>query len=182
MTTSCVLVVALLTAAPDEPVPPIDPFEWPTLRAALHSQALEWEILDPREDRLNNLEELTADLRVLRRRYRELKDAPPLRDVARFPNRHLIGEMLRFNRAFRRHLDARQLVDRDRTYALKEVVRETDELHKIWDLVREASCQIYYVPVRRMALKRLRDTIGEVAYLAGDLPPHVPLWHFIDVN
>lgn len=182
MYTSCVLAVALLTAEPNEPLPLIDPAEWPALRAALHGQAVEWEVLDPREDRLHYLEDLAADLKVLRRRYHDLRDAPPLRDAKRFPDRRHVAELLSFNRSYRRGLEQRQAMDRSRAYALKEAMKEADDLHRVWDLVREARCEIYYVAVRRMALKKLRDALGETAYHASDLPPHVPEWRFIDVR
>lgn len=180
--TSCLLAVALLTAPPGEGIPSISAAEWPALRAALASQAVEWEVLDAREERLVRLEELAADLAVLRQRYRELRDAPPLSDCRRLPTRIQVADLLRFNRAYRKHLDARQIIDHDRAGALKEALREADELYRVWDLVREATCDIYYVPVRRLALKNLRAAVGELAYQAGDLPPHVPLWRFIDVK
>jgi hypothetical protein len=179
---SCVLAIALLSASPNDPVPSVDPAEWPILRATLYAQAVEWEILDPREERLLHLEDFAADLAALRRRYQELKDAPPLADANRFPERSRVADMLRFNRTYRRGLNARQVMDRDRAEWLKEAVREADELYRIWDLVREAGCDIYYVPVRRAALKRLRESLGEGAYHAGDLPPHVPLWCFVELH
>ena len=180
--TSYLLAAALLSASPGDPTPAVMPAEWPLLRAALYAQAVEWEILDPREERLVLLEEFAADLLVLRRRHRELRDAPALADAKRFPTRQTVADLLRFNRAYRRALDGRQAVDRDRVFELKEALREADELYRVWDLVREAGCDIYYVPVRRAALKRLRDALGETAYHAGDLPPHVPLWRFVDVR
>jgi hypothetical protein len=143
MSTACALILALLTAPPADPVPAIDPADWPALRAALFSQAVEWEILDPREDRLVRLEEFTLDIKMLRQRYADLRDAPPIRDALRFPHRHQIAEMLRFNRAYRQHLDARQIVDRDRVEFLKDAVREADELYELWELVREASSEVY---------------------------------------
>jgi hypothetical protein len=182
MSTTCALVLALLTAPPDAPAPIVEPADWPVFRAALFSRAVEWEILDQREDRLLRLEDFQSDLAVLRQRYCDLRDAPPIRDANRFPNRHQITEMLRFNREYRRNLDCRQVFDRDRLGYLKNAVREADELHDLWELVREASSEVYYVPVRRQALKKLRDQLGEAAYHAGDLPPHVPLWRFVDVK
>jgi len=182
MPASCVLIVALLTAAPEEAVPLIVPAEWHEMQAQLFSVAVEMEILDPREERFLRLEEFATDLRVVRRRARDLAGAPPLRDCKRFPDRHRAAELLRFNRAYRRGLEARQTVEIDREYLLKDAVRETDELHRIWELVREAGCEIYYVPVRRAALARLREMLGEAAYLAADVPSNVPEWRFADVR
>jgi hypothetical protein len=179
---ACVLAAALLSASPSEPVAPVSSAEWPLLQAALYAQAVEWEILDPREERLLHLEDYPSDMAALRHRYHELKDAPPLADARRFPDRARVADLLRFNRAYRQGLDARQVVDLDRADFLKDAVREADELYRIWDLVREAGCDIYYIPVRRAALKRLREGLGEAAYHAGDLPPHVPLWRFIELR
>ena len=60
-----------------------------------------------------------------------------------------------------------------------EALAETDRLYKVWDAVRDARCDFYYVTVRRQALKRLREALGDAAYAATDLPPHVPAWRFL---
>ena len=52
----------------------------------------------------------------------------------------------------------------------------------MWDAVRDARCEFYYVTVRRQALKKLRDLVGEEAYLAGTLPPNVPTWRFNELK
>jgi hypothetical protein len=180
--TSCVLAAAMLSASPDAPIPFIDPAEWPTLQAALWSVAVEEELLDPREERLKRLEDFASDLTVLRRRYRELKDAPPLGDARRFPDRGTSGDLLSFNRAYRRNLESRRAIDRDRGAVLHDATREADHLYRVWDAVREARCDIYYIPVRRLALKHLREMIGDLAYQSGQLPPPVPLWRFVDLR
>ncbi len=180
MVTLTILAFGFLTAPPNAPVPSITPDNWQAIRTAVHDQAIECEILDRREDRFSHYDQFAADLTAMRYRYRSLRNAPPLRDAQRFPNRHQVADMLQFNRAYRRHLDARQVIDRDRASLFKDAIRETDELYQIWDLVREAGCEIYYVPVRRKALKDLRDQLGPAAYYAGVLPPHVPLWRFVD--
>jgi hypothetical protein len=175
-----VLAAILLTTPPGtpEPAPPAD--RWPSLRDAIHHVAVEWEILDPRETRyvLARPEDFSTDLNMLRRRYRELADAPAAADGFRFPDRNAVNETVRFNRAFRKHLDQRQQLETDRTDALRKVMAETDRLYSVWDAVRDARCEFYYVAVRRTALKKLRDLVGEEAYLAGTLPPGVPTWRF----
>ncbi len=180
--TSCVLALALLSAAPGEMLPSILPAEWPALRDALYSQAVEWEILDPREERFQRYEDLATDLDVLRHRRRELVNAPRLADFQRFPKRAAAEENLAFNRAYRRSLEQRAQMECDRANELKDALRETDRLHQIWDAVRDAGCDVYYVPVRRAALLRLRESIGTAEYLAGQLPPHVPIWRFVEIR
>jgi hypothetical protein len=61
-------------------------------------------------------------------------------------------------------------------------LKETDSLYQVWDSVRDARCEYYYITVRRQALKRLQQMIGPDAYNAANLPPHVPLWRFQEVN
>lgn len=179
---SCLALWAMLTAPPSDPLPVVDPADWPGLQAALHSLAIELELLDRREDRLVRYEEFHPDLVVLRRRYAQLKNAPSLADAARFPHRAIVVDLLAFNRTYRRHLEMHREMDRDRSGPIREAIREADHLHRVWDAVREARCEIYYVPVRRAALQALRELIGESAYNLAQMPPHVPLWRFIDLR
>jgi hypothetical protein len=178
------LALALLAAPPDTPEPPVPAEDWPALQTALQELAVELEILDPREVRyvLTRPEDFETDLNLLRRRYHELADAPRLSDGGRFPDRNSVNEYLAFNRAYRRYLDARQPLEPDRTWQFREALRETDWLYQVWDAVRDARCEFYYVTVRRQALKRLRDLVGPDAYYNGELPPYVPVWRFQDIK
>ena len=177
-----ILAFALLTASPTEPVPAISAASWPELQANLRLLATQWQIFDPREDRLLRADDLAQDLPVLRKRRNELIDAPNVHDSFRFPALPLAVECLSFNRAFRRTLERRLPLECDRTYEIKQVLRETDELYKVWDAVRDSQCQIYFISVRRQALKNLRNMIGPEAYYTGQLPPHVPLWRFEEIK
>jgi len=178
------LAATLLSAPAGAPLPEITAEEWPALQAAVHSLAVEWEILDPRELKyvLAKREDAEGDLNLLRRRHEELKDAPRLNDSARFPERAAVNDMLAFNRAFRRHLDGRQVLEVDRAACYREALQETDRLYCIWDAVRDARCEFYYVTVRRQALKKLRGLVGPEVYYAGNLPPYVPLWRFPEMH
>jgi hypothetical protein len=184
MSWSYVLAAALLTTPPDVPEPPIDAEEWPAVQEALQALAVEWEILDPREVRyvLARAEDFENDLNLLRRRYQDLHDAPKLLDCQRFPDRGAVNDLLTFNRAYRRYLDARQAMEQDRSACVRAALKETDWLYQVWDSVRDARCEYYYITVRRQALKRLKTMLGEEAYTGGELPPHVPLWRFAEVN
>jgi hypothetical protein len=178
------LAVALLTASPDKVELPAAAEEFATVRPTLQTLAISWEILDPREVRyvLTRPEDFAADLKLLRRRQQELADAPPLCDGQRFPGRALINDLLSFNRAYRQHLDSRQALDVTYWWELHEALQESDRLYQIWDTVRDARCDYYYVTVRRQALKKLRESIGPQAYYSGCLPPHVPVWRFARID
>jgi hypothetical protein len=178
------LAAVLLTTPPGtpEPTPPAE--QWSALRDAVHKLAVDWEILDPRETRyiMARPEDFCADLNLLRRRYTELVDAPRVADSFRFPDRTSVNELVRFNRAYRKHLDQRHEMETDRCEELRAVMRETDRLYQVWDSVRDARCEFYYVTVRRQALKKLKDLVGDDDYLAGTLPPNVPTWRFNELR
>ena len=180
--TPCDLILAavLITAPPGTPETPPTPDRWPAVQAALLKTAVDWEILDEKETRyvLARVEDYDADLNLLRRRYTDLAEAPPVGDAGRFPTREVVNEYLRFNREYRKGLETRQVWEADRADLIRTAVSETDRLYRVWDAVRDARCEFYYVTVRRQALQRLRDAIGPDAYAAGQLPPYVPEWRF----
>jgi hypothetical protein len=179
-----VLAVALLSAPPGTPEPIPSPDRWPAIQAAIHQVAVDWELLDPREARyvLSRVEDFECDLTILRRRHEELADAPKVAESGRFPDFDTINELIRFNRTHRKHLETRLLWETDRAELYRTAIVETDRLYRVWDAVREARGECYYVTVRRLALKRVRELIGTEAYALGELPPAVPEWRFNGVR
>ncbi|HEX4609561.1 MAG TPA: hypothetical protein VH092_15285 [Urbifossiella sp.] len=177
-----ILATALLAAPPGTPEGSPTPDRWPAIQEALHKTAIQLEILDERETRyvLARAEDYETDLDLLRRRYQELRDAPRLSDADRFPARDAVNQMIQFNRTYRHFLEGRQTWEADRADVIGVALAETDRLYKVWDAVRDARCEFYYVTVRRQALKRLRESVGETAYGAVELPPHVPAWRFLE--
>jgi hypothetical protein len=181
MSATDLFLAATLLAAPvgtPEPVPSDE--RWPVVREAIHKTAIEWELMDPREAPyiLAARDDFDSDLNLLRKRYAELHDAPRLSESHRLPDRGTIYELIKFNRAYRKYLERRLAWEADRADMFHEAIRETDRLYRQWDAVRDSQCDFYYVTVRRSALKRLRDAIGEEAFAAGTLPPYVPEWRF----
>jgi hypothetical protein len=181
-----ILAAALITGSGDagtaDPAAVKEAF--PRLKPALVYVALQWEILDPRETRyvLAHADDVVSDLQMLQRRCAELKDAPRVADACRFPDRTICNELLSFNRSYRNHVEVRQPLEMGNAYALRTIQREVDYLYQIWDTVRDARCEYYYITVRRQALKRLKDMLGEDDYFAAKLPPHVPLWRFEEIR
>jgi len=170
------LAAALLASVPvpAETLPSCSP----QLCAALQNVAVEWELLDQREVRyvLARSEDFAADISLLRRRFQDLRDAPLASDACRFPERALVNDLLGFNRSFRQFVDVRQPGEPARHRELRSAIQEIDQLYHVWDTVRDARCEYYYVTVRRQALKRLRELLGEERYHRAELPPHVPIW------
>ena len=182
--TDALIAFLLLTTPPCAPEPAPEPDRWPAIQQAVQKLALEWEILDERETKyiLAKPEEFGGDLNLLRKRYQELKDVPPVADAVRFPDRQTANDLVKFNRAYRKTLETRQHLETDRAYDLQNAIRETDRLYAVWDAVRDARCEYYYVTVRRQSLKKLRELVGEESYRDGTLPPVVPTWRFADAR
>jgi hypothetical protein len=175
-----VLAVAVLTTPPATGDKPLPAREFASLRLVCREVALSWELLDKRELHyvFARTDDFDADLDFLRHRHRNLADAPPLCDCVRFPDGALAGELLAFNRAYRQHLARREATGTPWPEEVRAAVRETDQLYHIWDAVRDARSECYYVTVRRQALQSLRARLGPAAYACGALPPHVPVWRF----
>lgn len=179
------MLAALLLMAPPENFPDSpDADIHACLGPALQSLSFHFEILDSRETRyvLSRPEDFSTDLRLLRKRYHELAEAPPLHDSLRFPDRTVIQEMLNFNRAYRHYLDAKKTMEPAFWEDLHAAVKETDQLHQVWDLIRDARCEYYYVTVRRHSLKKVLESIGPEAYYNGIYPPAVPIWRFASID
>jgi hypothetical protein len=174
------LAVSLLTAPVGTPeqTPPED--NWVAVRDAIHKTAVDWEIMDPRETRyvMATRDDFETDLNLLRKRYAELNDAPRLTECQRLPDRRMVNELIRFNRAYRKYLEERQAWEVDRVDLFSTAIQETDRLYRQWDAIRDAQCDFYYVTVRRAALKKLREAIGDEAFSTGQMPHYVPDWRF----
>jgi hypothetical protein len=178
--TDLLLAATLLTAPVGTPeqTPPED--RWIAVRDAIHKTAVDWEIMDSRETRymMATREDFQPDLDLLRKRFSELADAPKLAECQRLPDRRTVNELIKFNRAYRQYLEEREIWETDRSDLLQAAIQETDRFYRQWDAIRDAQCDFYYVTVRRAALKRLRDAIGQDAFRAGRMPSYVPEWRF----
>jgi hypothetical protein len=146
--------------------------------SALRTLVLRWEIMDRREkdDLLANPQNFAADLKLLRERFAELHDAPAVAEATRFPCKDVVSDLLAGNRAYRQELATRLEVDTIHCEELRAALLETDQLYQVWDAIRDARSEYCFVFVRRQALKRVREMIGDQAFFTGELPPYVPIW------
>jgi hypothetical protein len=171
------LAMTLLTSPPDTLELPDCMALHHVLAPAVKRLAMEWELLDPREDIiLGNAQDFASDLKILQGRFEEYHNAPRVAEVERFPGRDLVGDMLSFNRSYRDSVNNRLDLDMVHADELRTIIAETDVLYRMYDALREARCEYYYVFYRRQALAQLRDMIGMEGFYGGQLPPHVPLW------
>lgn len=143
------------------------------------------ELLDPREVRyvFSRPAEFMNDWNMMQRRIKSLEGSPYLWESARFPDRSVVNELLMFNRAFKNHAEACKSLWRNKFWI--ETYDENEELYKIWDYVRDAKCEYYYIHIRREALRKLKvalDNIDPTWYDKGMMPPHVPYWRFTHIR
>ena len=175
------LAIACLTAPPDTLKIADQQAMHRLLAPALTALALHWELLDPREsDCFKNAEDFAADLKMLQGRFAELRCAPHLNDLERFPDTDLVKDMLRFNHSFHEHVSIRLGFDTIHDDDLRATLLETDDIRRIYAAVLDARCDHYQVAYRRKVLSQLRELVGFQDFYAGRLPPHVPIWRIPD--
>ncbi len=163
-----IILVAVLLSSPSSQYDAA----WATvLRPSLLTVAVNAELIDPRERD-------HVDIDLIRSRQAELSNAPTILEGQRFPDRKLINELLALNRSYRNYLTARMEIDSIHIEELRDAICETDQFYNVWDNLRDAQCDYYYVTVRRQALNTLRALIGAEAFYTGQMPTHVPVWHF----
>ncbi len=178
----CLFAVFLLTSA-TESTPSAGHYA-EFHHAQLLQLSVDQEILDPREETyfVARNRDFSGDLRSMQKRWNEFLHAPMLDETSLFAERKLINEFLTFNRGYRKELLSRLAVDLVHAEELTNAIAETDQLYHVWDTLRDARCDFYYVTVRRQALMLLRELIGFESFSHGQLPPHVPVWHFARLN
>lgn len=170
-----VLAAALLTAPKD--APPVDANWIEVLRPTILTLAVDGEILDPRERVFLFTQDPNGDLTMLRGRNEDLAKCPQLGECERYPNRKMINDFLALNRSYRNDLTARLTIDLVHADDIRSAIIETDQLYQVWDSIRDAQCEYYYITVRRQSLGLLRDLIGTEAFYSGQMPPNIPIWH-----
>lgn len=111
--------------------------------------------------------------------------APPLADLGRFPDSGAVWQARYFNERHRAWLvrELRAEPSGYRRALLFAWEREALALYRVWDLLADAHLAATYPPWRRrVALKRLRDALGDEAYSRGAMPPCVPVWRFRELR
>ena len=134
--------------------------------------ARQWELLDVRErDCLKKPTDFASDLKMLQRRYLLLLDAPKLSEIERFPDRVHLNIWINSNRRYWTSVQKRGDFTADQ---MATVLDETNRLYRIFDAIREARCEYFNIWYRRQELAKLRDLIDPRAFVAGQLPFHLP--------
>ena len=154
------------------------------LQPVLQRWAIDAELMDPHEVPylLTKPEDALADCCTLYKRWQDLADAPHLVDCARLPSLDVAMAMIDFNLTYQTNMIARRNFNMTRYWDYEPVLHECIQLYSVWDSLRDAQREYYYVTFRRHALKKLREQIGYGAYYAGMMPPPAPLWAFHEID
>lgn len=153
------------------------------LNDVIQDVAIEMEIWDPRENRAAfSTYDSFNNLNLIRQRRVDLVGAPALCMCERYPARNEITNLLNFNLAYRCQLSMEIARVPYRFDELKTAQQQAEKLHLIWDTIRDSRCEYYYIYVRRLALRRVVELIGEDEFYNGHLPPFVPCWQFREIR
>lgn len=136
------------------------------LVSILRSIVIALELLDPHEQ----LQELLRDPEYTIQRVAELSDAPYTWEADRFPCRSVLHNHAQYWRQVER-LAERGMETRLHHYAEYDALRRHAHMAvEVLDDLHDATNPVFYVPARRMALKRVRDTIDPLCWQLGVAP------------
>jgi hypothetical protein len=105
----------------------------------------------------------------------------PAPDLSRFPSREEVVAARLFNRAYLAHLQAQRSLDAAHWWDYHDAIAETNALYAAWDCLDDA--QLARDPLAQWChLQRLRDLLGEPAFVLGRMPPPAPFHRFVDLT
>lgn len=163
--------------------PNIDPQNFKWLAKDIKFLALQMEILDVRESRyiLASPNDFVSDLNLVRNRWNDLKFTPCTQLAKCLPNRFVVSDLILFNRNYRSYITNCLALYPD-DVVLKAAMEENELCFQFWDAIRDATCEYYYIHIRRQALGRVLEFVTVDELLSGKLPPHVPIWRFSHIR
>lgn len=193
------LIAAALLAGP--PIPPFGlPDITPVLIVELKREAERLELMDAsewkyylsyydatkgmvwREKDVVTPGEFHDHLKRLWDRREELKDAPNLSSLWRFPAQDDVLDTRDFVRKFKQNLEEQAEWDSAFRHSLQEEIGQARSSYRLWDTLYDARCSHYNIRTRRKAALRLKQELGDEAFYNGQMPPHVPWWNFREIR
>lgn len=157
---------------------PIALYLMPFLRPCILALAVEDEILDPRECRYTLTNEPLADLKRLQEKRRTYAHFPRLHEGDHLPTAEQIQLRTRLAAAVQYEITNRQAMGMIEPHLLLAMKKETERLQTFWGYAYDVRCPYYYVCVKREALAKLVQMLGEERFFRGDWPDPVPFRHF----
>jgi hypothetical protein len=153
-------------------------------RVELVSKFIELEAMDEKESKyyFTRKDDCYKDFARFRQIYLDVKDMPPVSDCMRFPPKEFANEALAFNNKFQNNIKEEARLYSHKIKFYLNVLKEAQELYSVYEAVKQANSEFYYVHVRRKSLAKLKELIGDEAYYKGELPPCVPTWRFRELK
>jgi hypothetical protein len=170
-------LIVLYVLSPIEP--PVSSQASPEVWQALKDVSLTLEIVGPHE---NWASDFRSELRYVRHYARALQSAPPLADCDWLPPAWLAAEYCRYNEQYQCYLQTQQVLCNHRADHFADVLRETRQLHGVWDATRRATSTNQAWAYRRRSLGQLREALGDEDYYSSRMPPAVPVWRFREID
>ena len=155
----CDLLAMLVLSVPGEV-----PLDWPAPEIVRRLAAVA-EIVDDAEK--------GPSIRLLAERWVDLRDAPPLVDLGRFPSREQAILAAGQCRAFAEFCDANRLWHAHHWDAWTAVYGAALRVARAWCYLADAGDANAHVPARRRDLRRFREELGAMNYAAGRVPSPV---------
>jgi len=169
MDASFILATLLLTAPPQQQSEAKVAAWVSVLKPSLLAAAIADEVLDEREFVMPDVLTGEQGIQWLQGRWQDLRDAPRLGELARWPDRGTLCEMLSLNRTMRSAFAARLPIDAIFEDDLRAAISDLDCEYSVLDSLRDSQAEAFYVHVRRDSLRSFRDRIGPAAWSAGEL-------------
>jgi len=165
--------IILISGLPGTPEPQPTEADFYVLQASVHKFAVSMEIMDEREKLwiFSKPCDFQKDLDLLRDRAKNLNGAPMVADALRFPNRQQINHMVDINRQRRNEYSSRSEIELDRVDNFNVEIGDLDARYRILDACRDAQSDAYYVYMRRIYLKALKQQLDAEEWAMGILPP-----------
>jgi hypothetical protein len=168
--TDLVAAFIIISAPVGDPVPELDPDDWPRMQFILRETAIDLGIvIDNPTNLLVDRKLFDPGVRALRRRWALLGDAPPKEDLNRVPDQVTAAAGVA-------HWDARfgelfyELKNRpNQVFRLFREVNEAQRATEAWQTLKEV--REGKGGTLRGGLKAIRKYIGEENYKAGRMPP-----------
>lgn len=174
------LAVMLLMGPGEIPVSGLDECEQFELTEKIKEEAKRLGIVDERE--LSSFfvreDEFESDLDILRRRWDDLKDSPPIEFFDQFPSQEWCRVQCDLNRNIRCWLESESLIHPHRAFVFWSAMQENNVLYQFWANLRDAKNDSYYLSSRRAAGKRAMDVLERTGYSLSHLPPAIPVWRW----
>lgn len=131
----------------------------------------------------NNQESKMNDLVIIKQKYLELLDAPRIEEGGVFPyNKEQVSDYLAFNYKFQTYINDYSCLNLDRARKCEIIKRETEYLYTVWNCLDTYYWDYASIYAKRVALKKLKQEIGEEAFKKGEMPPNVPYWRFNQIG